>query len=137
MAELEDKSVKRTVRSSPISDFAGQAREVTGDLLELVELQVKLARLDARDAAERVIRPVVFLLGAICLAIAALPVVFVGLAGWLAHATDLLPWAAQLIVALLVPCLQQLLLGSRSARLLPQLRPLNAQDANCHRTSPG
>jgi len=78
--------------------LAGQAAEVTGDILELAELQVKLARLDARDAVKRVVGPLGLMVFAACMAIASLPVVFLGLAGGLSKLSGLEPWAAQLIV---------------------------------------
>lgn len=103
MVDLETKPInsRQSNRTGPLSGFAGQAAEVTGDLLELVELQVKLARLDARDAVKRVVGPLGFLVFAACMAIASLPVVFLGLAGGLARLTGLEAWGAQLIVGVL------------------------------------
>ncbi len=100
MVDIETKPVSQKPfnRIGPLSGFAGQAAEVTGDILELAELQVKLARLDARDAVKRVVGPLGLIVFAGCMAIASLPVVFLGLAGGLSKLTSLEPWASQLIV---------------------------------------
>lgn len=88
-------------RSGPISGFAGQAAEVTSDVLELAELQLKLVRLDAADAVKRVIWPTGLLVFAVCMAIASLPVAFLGLAGGLEQVAGIEAWQAQLVVGAL------------------------------------
>lgn len=100
MVDIETKPMNSRSfnRTGPLSGLAGQAAEVTGDILELAELQVKLARLDARDAVKRVVGPLGLMVFAACMAIASLPVVFLGLAGGLTKLTGLEPWATQLIV---------------------------------------
>lgn len=89
-------------RRSPVSGFAGQAANVMGDLLELAELQSRLAKADAKLAAGRMIRPIALLLVGICGALASLPVLTMGLAGCLAAVTELSLWQAQLVVGLIV-----------------------------------
>ena len=102
MVDLETKSMnsRNSDRPGPVAGFAGQAVEVTGNVLELAELQAKLARLDARDALRRVVGPLGMLVFAACMAIASLPVVFLGIAGGIAEAADIQPWIADLIVGL-------------------------------------
>ena len=103
MVDVEAKPVNSRApnRTGPVAGFAGQAAEVTGDLLELAELQAKLARLDAREAVKRIVGPLGMLVFAASMAIASLPVVFFGIAGGIAVAASIQPWIANLIVGLL------------------------------------
>ncbi len=89
-------------RHSPVAGFAGQAANVLGDLLEMAELQARLAKADAHLAASRMTRPVAVLLVGICAALASLPVLTIGLATCLDALTVLNAWQAQLLVGLLV-----------------------------------
>lgn len=100
MVDVEAKSMnsRASNRTGPFAGFAGQAAEVTGDFLELAELQAKLARLDARDALRRVVGPLGMMVFAACVAIASLPVVFLGIAGGIAETADIPPWLANLVV---------------------------------------
>ncbi len=80
---------------SPLRGFTGQAAEVASDAIELLELQVALTRADARDALQGLVRPIAGLLLGICITLAALPVLLLGIAGSIAYAFDLDAWQAQ------------------------------------------
>lgn len=84
----------------PIRSFTGQAAEVASDAIELMELQAALARADARAALNRSIRPLACLALGLCVFIATLPMVFLGIAGWIAELNELRLWQAQLFVGL-------------------------------------
>lgn len=102
MADVQAELNGANKRHSPVSGFAGQAANVLGDLLELAELQARLARSDAQLAASRMTRPVAVLLVGICAALASLPVLTIGLATCLDALTPLNAWQAELFVGLLV-----------------------------------
>ncbi|MEZ6137599.1 MAG: phage holin family protein [Pirellulaceae bacterium] len=85
-------------RTSPVTGFAGQAVNVMGDVVEMAELQAKLARADAALAAKRVTLPLAFLLLGACGAIASLPVFAHGFSTLLAVTTVLSMWQAELAV---------------------------------------
>ena len=78
---------------SNIADFGN-------DIATLVELQAKLAALDARDSLARATTPLILLgLGSV-LALGSLPVILIGLADLIAANTKLSAGMAQLIVGL-------------------------------------
>ena len=62
MADVQAEINGAGKRHSPVSGFAGQAANVLGDLLELAELQARLAKADAHLTASRMTRPVAVLL---------------------------------------------------------------------------
>ncbi|MEO8271577.1 MAG: phage holin family protein, partial [Aureliella sp.] len=98
-AELNAEKKKR---HSPVTGFAGQAANLLGDLLELAELQARLAKADAHLTASRMTRPVAVLLVGICAALASLPVLTIGLASCLDALTWFNVWQSQLFVGLVV-----------------------------------
>ncbi|MDZ4848718.1 MAG: phage holin family protein [Pirellulaceae bacterium] len=83
---------------SPLRGFADQAAEVTSDILELAELQVGLTKADVVLAAKVAKFPFIFLVIGACTSVAALPVLMLGLTGWLSANSNLLPWHSQLII---------------------------------------
>ncbi|MCC7336574.1 MAG: phage holin family protein [Pirellulaceae bacterium] len=102
MADVQAELNGASKRHSPVSGFAGQAANVLGDLLELAELQARLAKSDAHLTFTRMTRPVAVLLVGICAALASLPVLTIGLASCLDALTVLNAWQAQLLIGLLV-----------------------------------
>lgn len=88
-------------RSSPVSGVASQAANVMGDVLELAELQAKLAKADAVNATKAATQPLGLLIVGICAALASLPVVTLGLASMVDALTVLNAWQSQLLVGLL------------------------------------
>ncbi len=63
--------------------------ELAEDLLSLSELQVKLLVIDARAATRRAMLPLAVLLTGGALCVAAMPLMLLGVAMWLAAETDL------------------------------------------------
>lgn len=92
-------------RRSPVAGFAGQAAHVMGDLLELGELQTRLAKADARLVVSRCVRPMVVLLVGSAAALASLPVLTLAGSGALQQWTQWPAWQAQLLVGGLVSLL--------------------------------
>ncbi len=87
-----------THRRSPVAGFAGQAANVMGDLLELSELQARLAQADARLVVSRCVRPAVVLLLGLAAALASLPVLTLAVSGALQQWSQWPAWQAQLLV---------------------------------------
>lgn len=85
-------------RHSPVAGFAGKASNVAGDLLELAELQTRLAKADASLTLHRLIRPSAALLMSICAALASLPVLALGVSGLLSAWAGWPAWQTQLTV---------------------------------------
>lgn len=84
-----------------VSGVAGQAANVMGDILELAELQAKLAKADAVNATKAATQPIGLLIIGICAALASLPIVTLGLASLLDAWTVLNAWQSQLLVGML------------------------------------
>lgn len=82
----------------PVRGFVDQAAEVAGNVIELAELQIQLAKEDAKSAVNNCIGLLITLAVSGLLLIATLPLLFFGLAGWLAQATELSLFIAQIIV---------------------------------------
>lgn len=102
MANFQTQVNGANKRQGPVSGFAGQAANVLGDLIELGELQARLAKADAHATAKKMTRPVAVLLVGVCAALASLPVLAIGCASCLAAFTVLNTWQSQLLVGLLV-----------------------------------
>ena len=87
-------------RTGPVSGFASQAATLVGDMLELAELQARLAKADAARAMAQATRPIGALIVGACAALASLPVMALGLASLLNALTDLNAWQSQIAVGL-------------------------------------
>lgn len=95
----------RTRARSPMSGLASGARNLAGDALELAELQARLAKTDASLVVRKSVWPLVFLVLAVCGAIASLPVLTLGLASLLESLTQLNVWQSQLLVGVAIAAL--------------------------------
>jgi hypothetical protein len=102
MVNFEAEMNSQPYSPGPVSGFASGAANVLGDLLELAELQAKLAKADASRAMSSAMPPAFTLVIGGCTALAALPVVILGLATLLADMSPLNAWQAQLLVGVLV-----------------------------------
>lgn len=102
MVDFETEINGRQHRPGPVSGVASGAFNVLGDVLELAELQARLAKADARGALGAAIIPAVMLVIGGCAAIAALPVLTLGLATLMADVTPLNAWQSQLLAGVLV-----------------------------------
>lgn len=103
---------------SPVAGFAGKASNVAGDLLELAELQTRLAKADASLTLHRLVRPSATLLLSICAALASLPVLALGVSGLLSAWAGWAAWQTQLTVGggLIVIAALGMILSLRSIR---------------------
>jgi|GEM_PF-5429438 len=86
--------------SSPASDALRGVASLSRDILRLVELQARLAKVDASAFAKRAILPCLALAGACMLALAAFAVGLLGTAQILSENTNLTEGVAQMIVAM-------------------------------------
>lgn len=84
--------------TSPVRGFVGQAAEVTGNVIELAELQVQLAKEDAADAVQIASRPIFMIAVGGVLLLASLPVLLLAIAGLIARYSGMNLELAQLIV---------------------------------------
>lgn len=82
--------------TSPISGLASTVSDFAGDFVELVELQVKLAKADAKVAGKRAMVPILGLLVGLCILLSSLPVLALGVALAITDALSLPPWQAYL-----------------------------------------
>jgi Putative Actinobacterial Holin-X, holin superfamily III len=85
--------------ASPLT-MASNIADFGSDLSTLVELQAKLAAIDAKDCAARATTPLILTAGGLVLAVGSLPVILIGLAGLIAANANLSAGMAQLIVGL-------------------------------------
>ena len=92
-------------RTSPVSGVASQAANVLGDMLELAELQAKLAKADTLSASKAATQPTGLLIVGACGALASLPIVLLGIASMVDALTVLNAWQSQLLVGLLAATL--------------------------------
>ena len=80
--------------------FAGSVRELLRDAITLGELQVQLLLLDLREGSTRMVRPLLVIVFAICLALGCFPVALAALA-YALQATGMPVWGAFLTSALI------------------------------------
>lgn len=90
-----------TMEPSPGS-MVGNIAEFGNDIATLVELQTKLAALDAKDCLARATIPAVILIAGGAVALSSLPVLILGAADLLAIFTNLTLWASRMIVAVVI-----------------------------------
>ena len=86
--------------TSPVRGFVGQAAEVTGNVIELAELQVQLAKEDAAEAIQIAIKPIFTIVIGGVLLLASLPVLLLAIAGLISRYSGMNLELAQLIVGL-------------------------------------
>ncbi len=100
MVDVKTKPVNEYPVKSPVRGFVGQAAEVTGNVIELAELQVQLAKEDAADAIRIAVQPILIMVIGGILLLASLPILLFAIAGFIARYSDLSLEVAQLIVSL-------------------------------------
>jgi uncharacterized membrane protein YqjE len=82
--------------TSPISGLASTVSDFAGDFVELVELQVKLAKADAKAAGKRALVPILGVLVGLCILLSSLPVLALGAAVGIADIFNWPPWQVYL-----------------------------------------
>jgi hypothetical protein len=98
MVDIKATQVNGYSHTSPVRGLVGQAAEVTGDVIELAELQLQLAKADAADAMRIAVRPMFFIGIAGVLMLASFPVLLFATAGFLSRYAVIPVELAQLIV---------------------------------------
>ena len=101
MVDIKTEQVNGRTHASPVRGFFGQAAEVTGDLIELTELQVQLAKADAADAIRMAVRPITVIAVSGVVLLALLPILFFAISGFVARYSGVSSELAQLIVSML------------------------------------
>ncbi|MCY2976396.1 MAG: phage holin family protein [Planctomycetota bacterium] len=90
---------------SPISGMLSSASDVALDIMEVGELQLHLARLDAKTALGRSVVAFSLVIGGGAIITACLPLVALAVAGVLSNELDWEPWFSQMVVGLLSTCI--------------------------------
>jgi hypothetical protein len=103
--------------SNPIAGLLSSASDVALDIMEVGELQIQLARLDAKVAIDRSIAAAVLVIGGGVMTAACLPLIAMGVANCIADQLAWEPWQAQLLVGVLSTCLALLLTTLGAYRL--------------------
>lgn len=85
-------------RRNPLVAVASRAADVAGDFVELVELQVKLAKFDAKSVVQKSGPAIVIVVFSAILALSAFTVLLGALSSALAEVAGLKIWVSQLIV---------------------------------------
>lgn len=90
--------------SNPIAGIIASATDVALDIMEVGELQVQLAKIDAKVAVERLFAAAIMMIGGVGMIVACLPLIALGAANCLADQLAWTPWLAQLLVGTLLTC---------------------------------
>lgn len=104
--------------TSPIGQFSRTAGRFAGDLLELTELQAKLAKADAKEVLASSAGSVICAIIGCCLLLASIPVLLFGLASAVSWCFGIDVWIAQLSIGAGVALLSILLIALATRRLL-------------------
>ncbi len=85
-------------RRNPLLAVASRAADVAGDFVELAELQVRLAKFDAKSVIQRSAPAIVISIFSAILAMSAFTVLLIALSSALAEVAGLDVWVSQLIL---------------------------------------
>ena len=99
MVDIKTEKMNGRSNASPVRGFFGQAAEVTGDVIELAELQVRLAKVDAANAVKISILPIAVIGTSGLVLLASLPVLLFAIAGFIARLAGISAEMAQLLVS--------------------------------------
>lgn len=119
MVDIE-KIDKKYESKNPIGEFSKTASRFANDLVELSELQVKLAKSDLEEVLHRSIGSLVVAVIGTTLLLASLPVLLFGLASSLAWYCEIDPWITQVAIGGGVATLSLVTVILASRRLLRQ-----------------
>jgi uncharacterized membrane protein YqjE len=87
-----------TPKKNPVSGIVNSIADLAGDLLEIFELQIRLASKDAKEAMSSGVLPSIALAIGMCLMVAALPVLAFSLAKLVRIQFETSEWVAELAV---------------------------------------
>ena len=97
MVDIE-KMNKGYEHTNPVQQFRSTAGNFGCDLLELVELQGKLIRADAKLAMEKSTASARVALIGVCITLGSLPIAILGVSSGIAYYFDIETWVSQLLV---------------------------------------
>src|SRR5690349_5041095 len=95
---MDDQTAVKPQNGSRTNGVLGSLTEFGNDVATLAELQLKLAELDAKQAAERAIIPLGIAMGGLAVVLASIPVILLGAAALLASALHIDEGWSRLIV---------------------------------------
>ena len=99
MVDIKTEQMNGQPSTSPVRGFFGQAAEVTGDVIELAELQVRLAKADAENAVRIAVFPIAVIGTSGVVLLASLPVLLFSIAGLVARTSGMSVEFAQMLVS--------------------------------------
>jgi len=117
MVDLEKMNGKY-VPFNPMGQLSKTASRFANDLLELSELQARLAKADVEEILNRSIGSIVGIAVGTSLLLASLPVMLFGLASAIAWYYEIEPWAAQIILGAVLAMISILTITIWTRRLL-------------------
>lgn len=86
----------------PLAGFMHSVSEMAVDIIEVSELQVQLAKADARLAAQRSVLASVIVIAGACSMLASLPLLALGICSFLVAQFGWEPWQAQILIGILL-----------------------------------
>lgn len=102
---------------NPLTGLLSSASDVAIDIMEIGELQVRLAKLDAQSAIDRSIAGATLIFGGGVTAIASLPLIALGLANAISDNLDIPLWKVQIVIGATSTCVALLLVALGAIRL--------------------
>jgi hypothetical protein len=102
---------------SPIGGLLASSSDVALDIIEVGELQVRLARIDAKSASTQSIAAFALIAGGTAIIVACLPLVAIALANVLSDLLEWELWITQLVIGLISTCIGLMLTMFGTLRL--------------------
>jgi hypothetical protein len=102
---------------NPLTGLLSSASDVAIDIMEMGELQVRLAKLDTQSAIDRSIVGAILVFGGGAMAIASMPLIALGLANAISDNFDIPLWKVQIVIGAASTCSALLLVALGAIRL--------------------
>lgn len=106
-----------TTAVNPLAGLLSSASDVALDIMEIGELQVRLAKLDTQAAIDRSIVGATLVVGGGAMIIASLPLIALGLAHAISDQFELSLWKVQMAIGAISTCIALLLVAIGAMRL--------------------
>ena len=106
-----------TATINPLTGLLSSASDVALDIMEIGELQVRLAKLDTQAAIDRSIVGATLVVGGGAMIIASLPLIALGLANAISDHFDLSLWKVRIAIGAISTCIALLLVAFGALRL--------------------
>jgi uncharacterized membrane protein YqjE len=104
---------------TPEGRVVGGITEFGNDVVNLVELQAKLALLDLKDCASQVAKPLALVAGGLSLILGTIPVLLLGVAALVATALNISNGWAQILTGGIVLITSAIIVGVAAMRIVP------------------